>query len=136
MVKINSGDVEKVNFITIYFFILNKIYRYPLHFETNSFFILSHEGIDLLAPAGTSVYSPIDGTVTHIGWAYGSEANQPDGLRTIHVTGPNGHRYKLLYVAPVDALAAGAEVSVGDQIGTVVKIAFKFCIISKVLISS
>lgn len=78
-----------------------------------------HEGIDILAPAGTSVYSPIDGTVTHIGWPYDSEVKEPDGLRTIQVAGPDGHRFELLYVAPVDGLAKGKEILAGDAIGTV-----------------
>ena len=77
-----------------------------------------HYGVDFSAPAGTTVYAPIDGTISHIGWAYEGDTNHPAGRRTIHVRGPDGHTFKLFYVAPIDGLEVGQEISAGAEGGT------------------
>lgn len=52
--------------------------------------------------------------MTHIGWAYGGGAH---GLRSIHITGPDGHKVKMLYVEPTENLAVGQAVTPNTQLG-------------------
>jgi murein DD-endopeptidase MepM/ murein hydrolase activator NlpD len=78
-----------------------------------------HHGIDFAAPAGSPVYSPIDGTVDSIGWAYQNDVGKDDRLRSIHIVGPDGHSFKLLYVEPAAGLRVGDEVARGGVVGSV-----------------
>jgi len=75
---------------------------------------LPHKGVDLATEPATPVYSPIEGTVTHIGWAYEGGAH---GLRSIHITSPDGHKVKMFYVDPTDDLAVGQAVTPNTQLG-------------------
>jgi len=78
-----------------------------------------HHGIDFAAPAGASVYAPIDGTVEGIGWPYKEDVGKPDRLRLVHIAGPDGHGFKLMYVEPAVGLQVGDQVSRGSVVGTV-----------------
>ncbi len=77
-----------------------------------------HHGFDFAAPAGVPVYSPIDGTIEGIGWAYKEDVGKPDRLRSIRIVGPDGHSFKLLYAEPAAGLQVGDQVSRGNVIGS------------------
>jgi murein DD-endopeptidase MepM/ murein hydrolase activator NlpD len=73
-----------------------------------------HRGIDIAISPGTPVYSPIEGTITNVGWAYKDGLH---GLRSIHVTGPDGHKIKMLYVEPTEGLEVGQSVTPNTVLG-------------------
>lgn len=75
-----------------------------------------HHAIDLATAAGSSVYSPIEGTITHIGKAY-ANGDDADVLGSIHVTGPDGHKIQILYVEPADGLEVGQRVTPDSLLG-------------------
>ncbi|MET7932486.1 peptidoglycan DD-metalloendopeptidase family protein [Streptomyces sp. NPDC005322] len=70
-----------------------------------------HTGLDLVAPAGTPIYAPADGTVTKAGpgGSYGNETEirHKGGTVTLYA-----HQTKIM-------VSAGQSVKRGDQIGTV-----------------
>ncbi|MEJ8548329.1 stalk domain-containing protein [Brevibacillus borstelensis] len=82
--------------------------------ETNSGMVRSHEGIDIMAPQGTPVYSVGDGVINRIGW------NTYGGWR-VNITDENG-TYRMYYAhleAYPPALQVGSTVRTGQLIGFV-----------------
>ncbi|EMT54115.1 hypothetical protein I532_00875 [Brevibacillus borstelensis AK1] len=82
--------------------------------ESNSGTVRSHEGIDIMAPQGTPVYSVGDGVINRIGW------NTYGGWR-VNITDENG-KYRMYYAHltayPPD-LKVGSTVRPGQLIGFV-----------------
>ncbi|UKK99014.1 stalk domain-containing protein [Brevibacillus brevis] len=82
--------------------------------ETNSGSVRSHEGIDIMAPKGTPIYSVSDGTINKVGW------NTYGGWR-VNITDENG-QYRMYYAhlqAYVPGLYAGKTIKAGQLIGFV-----------------
>lgn len=82
--------------------------------ESGNESVRSHEGIDIMAPTGTPVYSVSSGTINRIGW------NTYGGWR-INITDANG-AYKMYYAhlsAFVPGMKVGHKVSTGQMIGFV-----------------
>ena len=84
-----------------------------------------HQGIDILAPFGTTVASPFDGTID-IKNAY-KDPNKSE-FKIVSVTSQRGQRYRFFYVAPSDSdgtalVSDGDGVAAGQAIGTVQNIA-------------
>ena len=80
--------------------------------------IYLHEGVDLLAPPGASVRSPVNGTVENIGDVYGNGRFNSIWIRTM-----SGHRVRMFYVTPHDGsgnhlVKPGALVNAGQAVGT------------------
>ena len=81
-----------------------------------------HEGVDIKAPPGTPVKSPVDGTIDRITAAYTDP--KFEGLQTVVIKGDDKQEYKFLYVTPKDGdgeilVKNKDRVSAGDPIGTV-----------------
>ena len=73
-----------------------------------------HLGIDLAAPAGTPVTSPLDGTVARLGWPYGDDPS----YRYVEITTETGLVARHFYVAP--GVRLGETVIAGEScLGTV-----------------
>ncbi|NQF14313.1 peptidoglycan DD-metalloendopeptidase family protein [Brevibacillus sp. HB1.3] len=82
--------------------------------ETNSGSVRSHEGIDIMAPKGTPIYSVSDGTINKVGW------NTYGGWR-VNITDENGH-YRMYYAhlqAYTPGLYVGKTIKAGQLIGFV-----------------
>ncbi|MBY0088717.1 stalk domain-containing protein [Brevibacillus brevis] len=82
--------------------------------ETNSGSVRSHEGIDIMAPKGTPIYSVSDGTINKVGW------NTYGGWR-VNITDENG-QYRMYYAhlqAYVPGLYVGKTIKAGQLIGFV-----------------
>ncbi|MFD2371366.1 stalk domain-containing protein [Brevibacillus sp. GCM10020057] len=82
--------------------------------ESSNGSVRGHEGIDIMAPKGTPVYSAADGTINRIGW------NTYGGWR-INITDKEG-RYRLYYAhlsAYVPGLQVGGTIQAGQLIGFV-----------------
>ncbi|ASJ54284.1 metalloendopeptidase [Brevibacillus formosus] len=82
--------------------------------ETNSGSVRSHEGIDIMAPKGTPIYSVSDGTINKVGW------NTYGGWR-VNITDENGH-YRMYYAhlqAYAPGLHVGKTIKAGQLIGFV-----------------
>lgn len=82
--------------------------------ESGNGSVRSHEGIDIMAPTGTPVYSVSSGTINRIGW------NTYGGWR-INITDAGG-AYKMYYAhlsAFVPGIKVGHKVSTGQMIGFV-----------------
>lgn len=69
-----------------------------------------HKGIDLACNPGTAICSPVNGTVTKIGWPY---ADKPD-IRYVQVAAGD-YDYRVFYVEPI--VEVGDEVTTEDVIG-------------------
>jgi len=73
-----------------------------------------HMGLDLVALPGTPVTSPLDGTVTRLGWPYGNDPS----YRYVEVTAEAGLVVRHFYVAP--EIGLGRRVMAGETcLGTV-----------------
>lgn len=71
-----------------------------------------HEGVDYVSQAGQSVFAPMSGFVTRVGWAYDGDP----ALRTIEITNPAlNYVARVLYVSP--KVEVGQVVAIGDIIG-------------------
>lgn len=82
--------------------------------ETNSGSVRSHEGIDIMAPKGTPIYSVSDGTINKVGW------NTYGGWR-VNITDENG-QYRMYYAhlqAYAPGLFIGKTIKAGQLIGFV-----------------
>jgi peptidoglycan LD-endopeptidase LytH len=82
--------------------------------ESGNGSVRSHEGIDIMAPIGSPVYSVSSGTINRIGW------NTYGGWR-INITDDSG-KYRMYYAhlsAFAPELEIGSEVSAGQLIGFV-----------------
>ncbi|MGK5510537.1 stalk domain-containing protein [Brevibacillus formosus] len=82
--------------------------------ETNTGSIRSHEGIDIMAPKGTPIYSVSDGTINKVGW------NTYGGWR-VNITDENG-QYRMYYAhlqAYAPGLHVGKTIKAGQLIGFV-----------------
>ncbi|MED2253958.1 stalk domain-containing protein [Brevibacillus parabrevis] len=82
--------------------------------ESNSGSVRRHEGIDIMAPKGTPVYSVSDGTINRVGW------NTYGGWR-VNITDKNG-QFRMYYAhlsAYAPGLRIGGEVKAGQLIGFV-----------------
>lgn len=73
-----------------------------------------HRGVDLVAEPGTTVYSPIHGTITKIGYPY-ADALQ---FRYVEITA-EVYRIWLMYVEPKPGIEVGQKIFIGDEVGTV-----------------
>ncbi|HEY9815335.1 MAG TPA: M23 family metallopeptidase [Candidatus Obscuribacterales bacterium] len=54
-----------------------------------------HKGIDLMCNPGTAICSPVNGTVTKLGWPYAGNRE----IRYVEVTAGN-YKYRVFYVRP------------------------------------
>ncbi|TQK75102.1 murein DD-endopeptidase MepM/ murein hydrolase activator NlpD [Brevibacillus sp. AG162] len=82
--------------------------------ESNSGSVRSHEGIDIMAPKGTPIYSVSDGTINKVGW------NTYGGWR-VNITDENG-QYRMYYAhlqAYAPGLHVGKKIKAGQLIGFV-----------------
>ncbi|RNB59775.1 LysM peptidoglycan-binding domain-containing protein [Brevibacillus gelatini] len=82
--------------------------------ESQSGSVRSHEGIDIMAPKGTPIYSVSDGTINRVGW------NTYGGWR-INITDKNG-QFRMYYAhlsAYAPGLRVGGTVKAGQLIGFV-----------------
>ncbi|QQE76196.1 peptidoglycan DD-metalloendopeptidase family protein [Brevibacillus composti] len=82
--------------------------------ESKSGTVRSHEGIDIMAPEGTAIYSVGDGVINRIGW------NTYGGWR-INITDDTG-KYRMYYAhlqAFTPGLKVGSRVRAGQLIGFV-----------------
>ena len=64
-----------------------------------------HNGIDLACAVGSEVFSPVAGTVTKLGYPYGSGtggASDADPYRYVEVTDEMGRRHRVFYIDPND----------------------------------
>lgn len=83
-----------------------------------------HDGLDFLALPGDDGVAPGEGTISHLGTAYGPTVidpftGKPYGSIHIQGTGPYAPFYfKILYVAP-ESLILGQHVRRGQRLGTV-----------------
>lgn len=72
-----------------------------------------HEGIDILAPAGTPVVASVDGTVVFASF-------RPLGGNSILIDGVDGRQYYYAHLSGFDRnLSVGKEVDAGERIGYV-----------------
>jgi murein DD-endopeptidase MepM/ murein hydrolase activator NlpD len=76
-----------------------------------------HTGIDLAAPAGSVLLSPVCGYVTKLGYPYGDDLS----FRYVQVsTLPDGgDDYRFFYVKPRKGLEVGEQIERGDRLGRV-----------------
>ena len=72
-----------------------------------------HRGIDFAAFPGSTLLTPLTGTVTKLGYAYSDDPQ----WRYVEVTNGLGERHRFFYVEP--AVGMGQEVYVGKALGTV-----------------
>lgn len=82
--------------------------------ESNSGSVRNHEGIDIMAPKGTPIYSVSDGTINKVGW------NTYGGWR-VNITDENG-QYRMYYAhlqAYAPGLHVGKTITAGQLIGFV-----------------
>ncbi|MFS0915937.1 stalk domain-containing protein [Brevibacillus sp. 179-C 1.1 NHS] len=82
--------------------------------ESNSGNVRRHEGIDIMAPKGTPIYSVSDGTINKVGW------NTYGGWR-VNITDKNG-QYRMYYAhlqAYAPGLHVGKAIKAGQLIGFV-----------------
>ncbi|WP_429843565.1 stalk domain-containing protein [Brevibacillus sp. FIR094] len=82
--------------------------------ESNSGSVRSHEGIDIMAPKGTPIYSVSNGTINKVGW------NTYGGWR-VNITDENG-QYRMYYAhlqAYAPGLHVGKTIKAGQLIGFV-----------------
>ncbi|MED4582125.1 stalk domain-containing protein [Brevibacillus choshinensis] len=82
--------------------------------ESNNGSVRNHEGIDIMAPKGTAVYSVADGTINRVGW------NTYGGWR-VNITDDAG-RYRMYYAhlsAYIPGLEMGDTIRAGQLIGFV-----------------
>lgn len=71
-----------------------------------------HKGVDYRFAEGDPVFSPVDGIVTRIGWAYAN-----DIYRLVEILSHKGYLlWRFLYIAPL--VKAGDKVKRGQTIGT------------------
>ncbi len=68
-----------------------------------------HEGMDFLVDPGTLIPSPLNGTVTRIGWA-------AEALRYVEISN-TVYRVRVMYIEPLSSLAKGSQVYLGEIIG-------------------
>jgi hypothetical protein len=72
----------------------------------------THEGLDIMAPEGTPIVSPIKGTVLR----YGTAGNPG---KYVYIKGSDGHTYAFMHLDEIAKLKRGQKLKVGDTIGTV-----------------
>jgi peptidoglycan LD-endopeptidase LytH len=72
----------------------------------------THEGLDIMAPEGTPVVSPVRGTVQ----GFGTAANPG---KYVYVRGSDGHTYAFMHLDEIAKLKRGQKLKVGDVLGTV-----------------
>ena len=77
-----------------------------------------HNGIDLVAPPGTAITSPVDGTVVTPFDPYPNDPEKSGKLKAIRIETKDGHLVDVLYV-DVDAakLKRGTTINKGDPLG-------------------
>jgi len=74
----------------------------------------SHSGIDYLATPGGGVMSPVDGTVSKLGWVYKGDSK----YRYVEVMDEKERKHRLFYVQPDVKLVRGQKVQQYDVIGS------------------
>jgi murein DD-endopeptidase MepM/ murein hydrolase activator NlpD len=84
-----------------------------------------HNGIDLCAYPGTSIFAISPGTVTKINWVYTGDFH----YRYVEVTIGGGHRQRYFYVTPT--VIVGDRVTSHTVLGTVQDIAKKYTDLKK-----
>lgn len=80
----------------------------------------SHKGIDYCCYPDTAIESPVDGTVTKLGYPYSDDLS----FRYVEVTDSNKYRHRLFYVAPL--VVKGEEIIAGKIVGTAQDIAGRY----------
>ena len=76
-----------------------------------------HAGVDLVAPPGTLVTSPVSGRIA-IFDPYGRDEDKRGKLSAVQITTDDGYVIRLMYVEPGE-LENGDYVGAGDSLGTV-----------------
>ncbi|MBI1245640.1 MAG: peptidoglycan DD-metalloendopeptidase family protein [Alphaproteobacteria bacterium] len=78
-----------------------------------------HNGIDLVAPPGTQITSPVDGKIGPTFDPYRGIPGKEGKLKAIRIETNDGHRVEVFYV-DIDGknLERGAPISKGDPLGT------------------
>jgi murein DD-endopeptidase MepM/ murein hydrolase activator NlpD len=79
----------------------------------------THNGKDILVPAGSQVLSVASGIVTKLGWCYSGE-----GYRYVEVSDDRGNRVRHFYVSP--HVEIGVVIESGDLIGVSQDLACKY----------
>ena len=81
-----------------------------------------HKGIDYESTPGDAVFSPIDGTVTKLGYPYapGDEIT----YRYVEVTDADDNKHRVFYIEP--SVSQGAAVDTNTVIGIAQDIAAKY----------
>jgi len=74
-------------------------------------------GVDLIAPPGTPVTSPVSGRIA-IFDPYGRDATKRGNFSAVQITTDDGYVVRLMYVKPGE-LENGQDVEAGDALGTV-----------------
>lgn len=72
----------------------------------------SHEGLDIMAPEGTPIVSPVKATVVTFG-----TAKNPG--KYVYTKGSDGHTYWYMHLDEIAKLKRGQKLKIGDLIGTV-----------------
>lgn len=79
-----------------------------------------HEGVDYLCRPGGFVFSPVDGVVSKLGYAYSDDL----GWRFIEVKDDDGNRHRLFYCSPL--VSVGQMISYGEVIGSSQNITMRY----------
>ncbi len=76
-----------------------------------------HHGVDLVAPPGTPVTSPVSGRIA-IFDPYGRDATKRGNFSAVQITTDDGYVVRLMYIN-TDDLENGQDVEAGDTLGAV-----------------
>jgi len=81
----------------------------------------THNGKDVLVPAGSNFFSVSSGDVTKFGYCYRGE-----GYRYVEITDREGNRVRHFYIKPNISLMIGDRIGMGALIGTSQDLACKY----------
>jgi murein DD-endopeptidase MepM/ murein hydrolase activator NlpD len=80
----------------------------------------THNGIDFQAPCGAAILSPVDGTVTRLGYPYSDDLS----YRYVEILTRAGLKHRIFYIDPIVQL--GDKIAAGDPIGRVQDVAGRY----------
>jgi len=83
-----------------------------------------HKGVDYESVPNDAVYSPVDGTVTKLGYPYNPEPNEPITYRYVEISDSDGARHRVFYCEP--SVGMGVTVDTSTIIGLAQDIAAKY----------